>query len=107
MIAVRTLMTAVRGRKYVGMIQERPTDIHAMRFDGPADTLFIVWADQPRNHQKVEYPKQGLLSASGLMGKEVKSKARRSGKAQIEIDDTTGPIYLRWTAGSRGVPHPK
>jgi hypothetical protein len=32
------------------------------------------------------------------MGQAVKSKDLRSGEAQVQIDDTTGPIYLRWTA---------
>jgi hypothetical protein len=106
MTAVRTLMSAVRGRKYVGMVQETPAGIHAMRMDGWTDTLFIVWSDRPGNRRKVEYAKHGLLSATDLMGKAVKSKGTSSGLERVEIDEAAGPIYLLWTAESRGILHP-
>jgi hypothetical protein len=104
MKAIRTLMDAVSGRKYAGMIQETPVGIHAMRLDGPTDTIFIVWTDRPGDRRTIEYAKHDLMSATDLMGNAVKSKNRPSGQARVEIDDAAGPIYLRWPAGSRGAP---
>jgi hypothetical protein len=106
MKAIRTLTGAVRGRKYVGMIQEAPAGIHAMRLDGSMDTIFIVWTDRPGDRRTIEYAKHDLMSATDLMGNAVKSKDRPSGQARVEIDDAAGPIYLRWPAGSRGMLHP-
>ena len=94
MKAVRTLLGAVRGRKYAGMIQETPAGMHAMRLDGAADRLFVVWSGQAGSKRKVEYAKQDLLSATDLMGRAVPSKDRASGEAQVEIDKDAGPIYL-------------
>jgi hypothetical protein len=96
MQAVRTVMTAAKGRQYVGMIQNAPAGMHAMRFEGPADVLFIVWNDQSGKRQKVRYTKKNLLSVAGLMGDAVELKADHSSEAQVKIDEAAGPIYLFW-----------
>ncbi len=67
MQAVRTVMSAVRGRQYAGMMQRAPSGMHAMRFDGPADVLFIVWNDQGKP-RTIGYPKDNLLSVTGFDG---------------------------------------
>jgi hypothetical protein len=94
--AVRTVMTAVRGRRYVGMIQRTPSGMHAMRFDGPADVLFIVWNDKAGKRQTIRYTKDNLISVTGLMGNTVDLNADSSREAQMEIDEASGPIYLLW-----------
>jgi hypothetical protein len=96
MQAVRTVMTAVRGRKYAGMIQDWPAGTHAMRFDGPSDVLIVVWNDRARKRQTIRYAKENLLSVTGLMGKAVEVKADRSREAELKIDEAEGPIYLLW-----------
>ena len=96
MQAVRTVMTAFKGRRFAGMIQRAPSGIHAMRFDGPADVLFIVWNDKAGKRQTIRYTKDNLVSVTGLMGNTVESKADSSREAQMEIDEASGPIYLLW-----------
>ena len=100
MTAVRTLMGVISDRKYTGMILEVPPGIHAMRVNGPTDTILIVWTSQPDGSRTIEYTKQNLISATDLMGAAIRFKDRRSGQARTEIDAASGPIYLRWsTAG--------
>jgi hypothetical protein len=94
MKAIRILMGAVSGRKYAGMIQEAPPGLHAMRLDASADTIFIVWTDQPGDRRTIEFAKHGLVSATDLLGNAIKYKDRPGGKAQVEINDAAGPIYL-------------
>jgi polysaccharide biosynthesis protein PslG len=96
MLAVRTVMTAVKGRQYAGMIRRAPSGMHAMRFDGPADVLFIVWNDKAGKRQTIRYIKDNLLSVTGLIGNTVELKADSSGEAQMEMDEASGPIYLLW-----------
>ena len=96
MQALRTLIAAVRGRRYAGMIQHAPSGMHAMRFDGQDDVLFIVWSDRAGKRQTIRYTKDDLVSLSGLMGNTVEPKADSSGEAQIEIDEASGPMYLLW-----------
>jgi hypothetical protein len=103
--ALRTLMSVASGRKYAGMILETPEGIHAMRMDGPTDTMLIVWTDQPDGRRRIEYPILNLISATDLMGQAVKSKDGRSGQARVEIDGAAGPIYLLWTSGSHAGLH--
>ncbi len=100
MKAIRTLTSTVKDRKFAGMIQETPAGIHAMRLDGSPDTVFIVWNDQPGERRPVEYDRRGMISATDLMGNPVKSKDVGSGRARLEIDEATGPIYLHWTTGA-------
>jgi hypothetical protein len=101
MKAVRGLMDAISRRKYAGMISETPAGVHAIRLDGSTDTVLIVWSDQTGSHRKVEYSKRDLISVTGLMGQAIKTKDRPSGHAQVEVDEISGPIYLRWGVGSR------
>ena len=96
MVAIRTLMTAATSHKSASMIRETPAGIHAMRLNGPGDTVWIVWTDQPGGRRTVEYPKQNLVSATELMGEAVKSKDGPAGQARVEINEVDGPIYLRW-----------
>ncbi len=96
MQAVRTVMTAVRGRRYAGMLQRTPSGMHAMRFDGAADVLFIVWSDRAGKRQTVRYTRDNLFSVTSLTGSTVEQNADGSGEAQTEIDEASGPIYLVW-----------
>lgn len=94
MQAVRRLMQAVADRKYAGMISEPPAGLHAMRLDGSGDTIFIVWTDQPAR-RALMIDKRNLVSATGWSGSGINSKNRSNG-LQVEIDDLSGPVYLRW-----------
>jgi hypothetical protein len=96
MQAVRTVMTAVSGRRYAGMIQRAPSGMYAMRFDGQADVLFIVWNDRAGKRQTIQYTKDNLVSVTNWMGNAMELTADSSREAQIEIDEESGPIYLLW-----------
>jgi hypothetical protein len=96
MQAVRTVMTAVSGRRYAGTIQHVPSGLHAMRFDGQADVLFILWNDKAGKRQTISYTTDNLVSATGLMGNAVELTADSSREAQLEIDEDSGPVYLLW-----------
>jgi len=94
--AVRTVMTAVRGRRYGGMIQHAPSGMHAMRFDGQADVLFVVWNDKAGTRRMIQYTKDNLASVTRWMGNTVEPKTPSSGETQMEIDEASGPVFLLW-----------
>ena len=96
MQAMRMVMTAVRGRRYAGMVQHAPSGMYAMRFDGQEDVLFIVWSDRAGKPQTIQYTKDNLVSSIGLMGNTVEPKADSGREAQMEVDEASGPIYLLW-----------
>jgi hypothetical protein len=96
MQAVRTVMTAVRGRRYVGMIQRAPAGMYAARFDGQADVLFIVWTGRAGKRQTIRFTNDNLVSLTGLMGNAIELNADGFREAEIEIDEASGPIYLLW-----------
>jgi hypothetical protein len=100
MQAIRRLLASVRGYKYAGLIQETPAGMHAMRFEGTADTKIIVWTDQAGVPQTVEYPEHDLISASGLMGEILRSKHGHGGMMRVNLNEGAGPIYLTFRTGS-------
>ena len=89
------------------MIREMPPGVHAMRLDGPTDTVLIVWTSQPDGRRTIEYTKRDLIAATDLTGEAIRFKNKSSGQARVEIDAASGPIYLRWSTGSRSQLHPK
>jgi hypothetical protein len=94
--AVRTVMTAVRERRYAGAIQHPPSGLHAMRFDGQADVLFIVWNERAGARQTVQCAKDNLTSVTGFMGNPVELNSDSSHETRIEVDEASGPVYLVW-----------
>lgn len=98
MAAVRSLTDAAGKRKLAGMIQEPPAGIHAMRLDGAADTMLIVWTDQPGARRTIEYPTRNLFSATDVTGNPIQSKEKSGGQATAELEEAAGPIYLLWRA---------
>jgi polysaccharide biosynthesis protein PslG len=96
MQAMRTVMAAVRGRRYAGAIQRAPSGMYAMRFDGQADVLFIVWSDRGGKRRTIRYTKDNLVSVTGWTGNTVEPSSDSSGEGQIEVDEASGPVYLLW-----------
>lgn len=96
MKAVRFLHAAASSRNF-GVIRETPVGVHAVRLDGTKDVMLIVWTDDPHGRRTVEFSKQNLTSATNLTGEPVKQKGARSGRAKVEIDEASGPVYLTWT----------
>jgi hypothetical protein len=96
MQAVRTVMSAVRGRRYAGMIQHAPSGMHAMRFDGQADVLFIAWNDRAGKRRTIRYATANLVSVTSFMGNTVERKTDGSRETEMVIDEASGPIYLLW-----------
>jgi hypothetical protein len=70
--------------------------MHAMRFDGQTDVLFIVWNDRAGKRQAVRYTTANLVSVTSFMGNTVELKTDGSREMQMAIDEASGPIYLLW-----------
>jgi hypothetical protein len=56
----------------------------------------IVWADRPDVTQAMAAAKAGLRSIASVNGEVVKTKEKPGGFAQWVLQDTSGPVYLRW-----------
>jgi len=96
MSALLTLMKTAKDRTFVGWVRDTPAGIHAMRFDGTADTVMVVWSDRPGAQQTVAASKARLLSVTSLTGETLKTKGKPAGFVQWALKDSAGPVYLRW-----------
>ena len=95
MLAMRTLLAAAKGRRYAGGIPRTPSGVHAMRFDGDSDVLFIVWSERDKR-QTLQYAADNLTRVTGMMGEALQLQSDRSGVATLEIREESGPVYLIW-----------
>jgi hypothetical protein len=98
MKALRELARIARDHTYRGMVQDVPDGVHAMRLDGSADRVFVVWSEQPDSRITVRVSTEGLVSATSLMGEALKVKKSGHGEAEIALAETGGPVYIKFTA---------
>lgn len=91
MKAIRTLTHVAAARIYAGMAPDLPDGVHALRMDGAADKIFVVWNEQPDARITMRFP--GLVSATNLLGDPLKLKSAH-GVAELPLAETGGPVYL-------------
>ena len=89
MAALRTLLRLAAGRTFAGMVRDLPDGVHAMRLDGAADRVFVMWNEQPDARMTLRLPVAGLVSATNLLGEPLRVK-----KNEIPLAEVDGPIYL-------------
>ncbi|HLJ49038.1 MAG TPA: hypothetical protein VKU01_23650 [Bryobacteraceae bacterium] len=94
MQAIRNLIAMTKDRKCIGLLEETPSGTHAMRWEGAAETLLVVWTE---DRQTVEFSKQNLVSVRDLFGEPIRTKDRPSHRVRVELAAEAGPIYLLWT----------
>jgi hypothetical protein len=94
MIAIRTLLHATNGRTYAGTVRELSPQIHAMRFDGTSNSLFIVWSDKPSRHQAVEVAPTDFIKGEDIVGQSLTARQKSRHPIKFPLDEAAGPIYL-------------
>jgi len=97
MKALREVTRIARDHRFAGMVQGVPDGAHAMRLDGGADRMFVVWSEQPDSRITMQVSTEGLVSATNLMGEALKVKNGGRGEAEIALAETGGPIYITFT----------
>jgi len=98
----RALARVASDHTYAGLVADVPDGAHAMRLDGPADTVFAVWNEQPDARITLRFPTDGFLSASNLTGEPLKLKRGGSGAGEIVLAETEGPVYLKFASRGGG-----
>jgi hypothetical protein len=89
MEAMRTLTRAADGHTFEGMVRDVPDGAHAMRLDGPADRILVVWNEQPDARLTVRVSTEGFVSATNLLGEPLKLK-----KNEFTLAEIDGPVYI-------------
>jgi len=91
---VRAFTEAVGNRSYVGLIRDTPPFVHAMRLEGEADNMVVVWSEKNLNSNiRLEFSGQNFVSAKNAIGAPIQA-AMESGNAMIALDQQPGPLYL-------------
>jgi hypothetical protein len=94
MKAIRVLSQAGMNRNFAGLVRDKPAGMHAMRLDGAADSVFIVWSTEVGARVAIRIPKAGLLSATNMVGEPVNAKNKGS-DAEVTVSEAAGPVYVR------------
>jgi polysaccharide biosynthesis protein PslG len=93
MQAFRALTHWAANHTFAGLVGDVPDGVHAIRLDGAAGRVFVVWNDQPDARITLRLPATGLVSATNLLGEPVQVK-----KNEIALAEVDGPIYLEFSA---------
>jgi hypothetical protein len=91
MVAFRTLARASAGRTLAGLVRDLPDGVHAMRLDGVADRVFVVWNEQPDARITLRLP-ASLVAATNLLGEAAQVK-----KGELALAEVDGPVYLEFS----------
>lgn len=89
MKAVRVLMSVTRDHMYSGLIRDVPHGVHAMRLDGAADIVFVVWNENIEIRPKIRFQREQLLSISSAFGEPIVAEGD-----ELLLEETTGPVYV-------------
>ena len=55
--AVQTLLNACKGHTFSGILPSPKSDVHILKFEGPSDTLLVMWSEAPTGTaQRVYFP---------------------------------------------------
>jgi hypothetical protein len=93
MQALRALTGIARDHTYAGMVRDVPDGVHAMRLDGTADRVFVVWSDQPDSRITLRLPSGA--SAVNFLGEPLKTKTAH-GVVECSLPEAEGPVYVRF-----------
>ena len=91
MQAARTLMSLASSRTLIGIVPLVPTSMHALRMDGPQDTVLAVWLDTPGQQLSIEVPPG--TDAIDFLGGRLSFEARGP-YLGLTLREADGPVYL-------------
>lgn len=87
MTAVKTLARFTRGRTLAGLLPTSPTNLVALRFDGPNDKVFVLWLSTAGSSATVAVPSGATVAT--LLGSSISPQNGR-----VVVRETDGPIYI-------------
>jgi hypothetical protein len=91
MTALRVLRSTTSGRTYSGLIRDVPYGVHAMRFDGANDMLFIVWTELSTWRTRIQTDGNALPTVSNMFGEMILPEG-----GEFTVGEEAGPVYVRW-----------
>ena len=94
--SIKALTESVKGHQYVGLVPGLPSSIHAMQLEGNLDILLIIWNDNAKVKESLQFTAQQLQSVTDLFGKPVRLSEPQDDQVQLTIAEESGPIYVRF-----------
>jgi uncharacterized protein (TIGR03382 family) len=91
MVAVRALLSRVHGRTFAGFVPTDLPGIHALRFDGPADALVVLWLDATAASLPVTVPTPTAVES--MLGEPVAFQVA-NGRVSLTLRQSDGPLYV-------------
>lgn len=94
-VGLQSLYRATHGRRYVGLVKEVPPNVHAMRWDGPQDTVFAVWTDSAAVPLKLNLPP--AATATSWTGQALAPTTTAGAPAaELQLSEADGPVFVRF-----------
>jgi hypothetical protein len=98
--ALHTLKTVATNRILVGSLATQPSNLHALRLDGPANTVIIVWLDLPAKQASMGFP---LAATAADMYGNALSLPVSNGRSIVTVSEAAGPVYVTVPGASNAI----
>jgi hypothetical protein len=98
---LQALHGAAATRRYVGLVKDVPANVHAMRWDGPQDSVFAVWTDAAPVPLALSLP-PGATATSWTGQALVPTVAPGAVAAELRLTEADGPVFVRFAGRAPG-----
>ncbi len=94
--AMRTFHELLSRTTFSGFVRDTPAGLHVMQFESEDERIFAVWHDPTVGACSVRVPSNTFVEAVDYLGGAVFSDASDAGELIFRIEESKGPIYLRF-----------
>jgi hypothetical protein len=95
MQAVQLLSKIAGTRRYVGLVRDVPAGVHAMRLDGPDDSVFVLWSESEAS-TRMQFSSGQVLSFRDMFGEPMTAASSENDQKEIDLNESIGPVYARF-----------
>ncbi|MBB6143228.1 hypothetical protein HNQ77_001172 [Silvibacterium bohemicum] len=95
MQALQALSKVAANRRYVGLVRDVPSGLHAMRLDGPEDSVFVLWSENEAS-ARMQFSSGQVLSFSNMFGEPMTAASNENDQKEIDLNESMGPVYARF-----------
>lgn len=94
MVALRNLYLAQSGRSYKGLVSDTAPGVHALRWDGASDKVFVLWVDDTRSNTVTVNLPAKTYGVTTWKGAEATTKIAATGQLQVDLTEAAGPVFV-------------
>lgn len=93
--ALKTLYSFTKTRNYIGLVEDVPANVHAMRWDGSDDSVFATWTDSPNVPVTLTVPRAATVTSWSGTSLPTTPTANPA-TSELKLTEAGGPVFVRF-----------